>query len=48
METAFQEVHAHLEGQPWRQWSDLAIARTTPALLKLFNRLPISCTGNAP
>lgn len=33
----FQEVRAHLGVETQRQWSDLAIARTTPALLGLFS-----------
>ncbi len=36
METTFQEARAHLGVEPQRQWSDLAILRTTPALLGLF------------
>jgi len=36
-ETTFQEVRAHLDVETQRQWSDLAIARTTPALLGLFS-----------
>lgn len=37
METTFQEVRAHLGVETQRQWSDLAISRTTPALLGLFS-----------
>ena len=33
----FQEVRAHLGVETQRQWSDLAILRTTPALLGLFS-----------
>ncbi len=33
----FEEVRAHLGVETQRQWSDLAIARTTPALLGLFS-----------
>ena len=33
----FQEVRAHLGMETQRQWSDLAIARTTPVLLGLFS-----------
>ena len=33
----FQEVRTHLGVETQRQWSDLAIARTTPALLGLFS-----------
>jgi len=35
METTFQEARAHLGMETQRQWSDLAILRTTPALLGL-------------
>ncbi|MDZ3838924.1 MAG: hypothetical protein U0S49_16320 [Rhodospirillales bacterium] len=41
METTFQEVRAHLGVETQRQWSDLAIARTTPALLGLFSLVTI-------
>jgi hypothetical protein len=37
MEVTFQEAHPHLGLETQRQWSDLAIARTTPALLGLFS-----------
>jgi len=37
LEVTFQEVRAHLGVETQRQWSDLAIARTTPALLGLFS-----------
>lgn len=37
METTFQETRTHLGVETQRQWSDLAIARTTPALLGLFS-----------
>ena len=37
VEVTFQEVNAHLGFGSQRQWSDLAIARTTPALLGLFS-----------
>lgn len=36
LEVTFQEARAHLGLETQRQWSDLAIARTTPALLGLF------------
>ncbi len=35
METTFQEARSHLGVETQRQWSDLAILRTTPALLGL-------------
>ncbi|NDJ17106.1 hypothetical protein GS601_07365, partial [Myxacorys almedinensis A] len=37
VEVTFEEVRAHLGVQTQRQWSDLAILRTTPALLALFS-----------
>lgn len=48
VEVTFQEARAHLGVETQRQWSDKAIARTTPCLLALFSivtllasRLPI-------
>lgn len=37
LEVTFEEVRAHLGVETQRQWSDLAIQRTTPALLGLFS-----------
>ncbi len=37
VETTFGEVRAHLGVETQRQWSDRAIARTTPCLLGLFS-----------
>jgi hypothetical protein len=37
LEETFQEVRTHLGVETQRQWSDLAIRRTTPALLGLFS-----------
>jgi DDE superfamily endonuclease len=37
LETTFQEVRTHLGVETQRQWSALAIGRTTPALLGLFS-----------
>jgi hypothetical protein len=37
METTFQEARRHLGVETQRQWSDLAIRRTTPALLGVFS-----------
>jgi hypothetical protein len=37
IETTFQEVRRHLGVETQRQWSDLAILRTTPVLLGLFS-----------
>ena len=41
METTFQETREHLGVETQRQWSDLAIARTTPALLGLFSLIAL-------
>jgi len=37
VEVTFAEVRRHLGVETQRQWSDLAIARTTPCLLGLFS-----------
>ena len=37
MEVTFQEVRRHVGFETQRQWSELAIRRTTPALLGLFS-----------
>ncbi len=37
VEVTFQEVREHLGVETQRQWNDLAIARTTPALLGLYS-----------
>jgi hypothetical protein len=37
MEATFQEARRHLGVETQRQWSELAIRRTTPALLGLFS-----------
>ena len=37
VEVTFEEARAHLGVETQRQWSDLAIARTTPILLGLFS-----------
>ena len=37
LEVTFQEVRAHLGVETQRQWSDRAIARTTPILMGLFS-----------
>jgi hypothetical protein len=37
VEVTFQDVRAHLGVETQRQWSDKAIARTTPALMGLFS-----------
>ena len=42
LEVTFQEVRAHLGVETQRQWSDLAIARTTPVLLGLFSWITLA------
>jgi len=37
IEVTFEELRAHLGVETQRQWSDLAIARTTPALFAMFS-----------
>ena len=37
LEVTFEEVRRHLGGETPRQWTDLAIARTTPMLMALFS-----------
>jgi hypothetical protein len=41
LEATFQEMRRHLGFETQRQWSDLAIRRTTPALLGLFSLLTL-------
>jgi hypothetical protein len=41
METTFEEARAHLGLETQRQWSDLAIARTTPVLLALYSMVTL-------
>jgi hypothetical protein len=41
LEVTFDEARAHLGVETQRQWSDLAIARTTPALLGLFSLITL-------
>jgi hypothetical protein len=41
VEVTFEEARAHLGVETQRQWSDLAIARTTPALLGLFSLVTV-------
>ena len=38
----FQEVRTHLGVETQRQWSDLAIARTTPVLLGIFSWITLA------
>ncbi len=40
-ETTFAETRRHLGVETQRQWSDLAILRTTPALLGLFSLVTV-------
>jgi hypothetical protein len=42
LEVTFHEVRAHLGVETQRQWSDPAIARTTPALLGLFSLVTLA------
>lgn len=37
MEVTFQEARAHLGVETQRQWNELAVARTTPALMGLYS-----------
>jgi hypothetical protein len=37
LEVTFEESHAHLDIELQRQWSDLAIERTTPMLFGLYS-----------
>ncbi len=45
LEVTFQEVRTHLGVETQRQWSDLAIARTTPVLLGLFSWTALAAHG---
>ena len=42
LEVTFQEVRTHLGMETQRQWSDLAIGRTTPILLGLFSWITLA------
>lgn len=42
VEVTFEEVRAHLGVETQRQWSDKAIARTTPILLGLFSWITLA------
>ena len=53
VEVTFEEARAHLGLETQRQWSDQAIARTTPVLLALFSlvtvlALQLSQSGQIP
>ncbi len=41
IEVTFEEVRTHLGVETQRQWSDQAIARTTPTLLGLFSLITL-------
>ena len=41
IEVTFQEMRRHLGFETQRQWSELAIRRTTPALLGLFSLITL-------
>jgi hypothetical protein len=45
LEVTFQEVRKHLGFETQRQWSELAIRRTTPALLGLFSLVTLIAHG---
>jgi len=45
LEVTFEEVRRHLGVETQRQWSDLAIARTTPVLLGLFSVVTLLASG---
>lgn len=47
LETTFQEVRAHLGVETQRQWNELAIARTPPALLGLFSLVTLLANRQA-
>ena len=42
IEVTFQELRAHLGLETQRQWSDKAIARTTPALFGIFSFITLA------
>jgi DDE superfamily endonuclease len=48
IEVTFEEVRAHLGVETQRQWSDLAIARTTPCLLGLVSLIVLIAYAVAP
>jgi hypothetical protein len=45
LEVTFQEMRRHLGFETQRQWSDLAIRRTTPALLGMFSLVTLFAHG---
>jgi len=48
LEVTFREVRGHLGVETQRQWSDKAIARTTPCLLALFSIVTLLATRLRP
>ena len=48
VEVTFREVRDHLGFESQRQWTDKAIARTTPCLLGLFSLVALFATQLAP
>ena len=48
LEVTFEDSRAHLGIETQRQWSDLAIARTTPALLGLFSLVVLMANALQP
>ena len=48
LEVTWQEVRRHLGVETQRQWSDLAILRTTPALLGLFSLVTLLAHRRQP
>ena len=48
LEVTYHEVRAHLGVETQRQWSDLAIQRSTPALLGLFSFVTLLAHDLAP
>ena len=47
VEVTFAEVRRHLGVETQRQWSDLAITRTTPCLLALFSLVTLRAANLA-
>jgi hypothetical protein len=48
LETTFEEARAHLGLETQRQWSDLAVERTTPLLLGLYSLVALFGHALAP
>src|SRR4051812_25904676 len=48
LEVTFEESRAHLGMETQRQWSDLAIERSTPALLGLYSLVTLFGQALAP